>query len=86
MSELDSPYPLTTAQIDQFGKDGFIKLERVFSPENLEDIGPEITRLTLANQPRLGPMSERSTYDRAFLQVRNRVAASRRHIVTGHDR
>lgn len=71
MNELDSPYPLTDRQIERFGKDGFIKLERVFSRESLEDIGPEITRLTLAHQPRLGPMSERSTYDKAFLQVMN---------------
>jgi ectoine hydroxylase-related dioxygenase (phytanoyl-CoA dioxygenase family) len=71
MNELDSPYPLTDRQIERFWKDGFIKLERVYSREILEDIGPEITRLTLAHQPKLGPMSERSTYDKAFLQVMN---------------
>ena len=71
MNELDSPYPLTDRQIERFWEDGFIKLERVFSREILEDIGPEITRLTLAHQPKLGPMSERSTYDKAFLQVMN---------------
>ena len=69
---LDEPYPLSDKQIRQFSEEGFIKLKGVLSKELLDAFGPEITRVTMANNPRAGiPMEERSTYGRAFIQVGN---------------
>jgi ectoine hydroxylase-related dioxygenase (phytanoyl-CoA dioxygenase family) len=70
-SELNHPYPLTAAHIAQFREQGFIKLKNVFSAELLRDYGAEITRLTLALNTQTLPLEQRSTYDRAFLQVMN---------------
>ena len=33
MTDLDTPYALSDAQIAQFRRDGFIKLKNVLSPE-----------------------------------------------------
>lgn len=71
MIDLDSPYPLTPEQIAQFRRDGFIKLKDVLSAETLAHYGREITRLTIDLNTEQRPMEERSTYDRAFLQVMN---------------
>jgi len=69
--DLHSPYPLTPEQIAQFRRDGCIKLKRVLSPEALAHYGAEITRLTIELNTQSKPLAERSTYDRAFLQVMN---------------
>jgi ectoine hydroxylase-related dioxygenase (phytanoyl-CoA dioxygenase family) len=69
--DIDTPYPLSPAQIEQFERDGFIKLKQVLSPEVLQHHGAEITRLTLELNTQDRPLAERSTYDRAFLQVMN---------------
>ena len=64
-------YPLSPQQIAEFRRDGFIKLKRVFNAEELAHYGEEITRLTIALNTQTLPMEQRSTYDRAFLQVMN---------------
>ena len=69
--DLDSPYPLEAAQVAAFRRDGFIKLRDVLSPDVLAHYGAEITRLTIALNTQDKPLAERSTYDRAFLQVMN---------------
>lgn len=69
--DIDSPYPLTADQVAAFRRDGFIKLKQVLSPEALAHYGAEITRLTIALNTQDKPLEERSTYDRAFLQVMN---------------
>lgn len=71
MTDLDTPYSLASAQIAQFRRDGFIKLKHVLSPETLVHFGNEITRLTIELNTEQRPLEERSTYDRAFLQVMN---------------
>lgn len=68
---LAAPYPLTGDDIRTFADQGFIKLKNVFDADVLEDYGREITRLTLALNDETRPLAERSTYDRAFLQVMN---------------
>lgn len=70
-NDLDSCYPLVPAQIAFFRENGFIKLPNVLSPETVECYGREITRLTIALNTQDKPMEERSTYDKAFLQVMN---------------
>lgn len=69
--DIDSPYALTSSQIAQFERDGFIKLKDVLSPAALRHFGDEITRLTIALNTQDVPLEERSTYDKAFLQVMN---------------
>ncbi|MEX0885147.1 MAG: phytanoyl-CoA dioxygenase family protein [Phycisphaeraceae bacterium] len=71
-TQLDEPYPLTAGHVEQFQRDGFIKLKDVLSPEVIEHFASEITRLTLANnRNRDKPLAERDTYGQAFIQVGN---------------
>lgn len=69
--DIDTPYPLTAAQIDQFRRDGYIKLKQVLSAEVLRYYGPiisaEVRRLNTMHLP----LEERDTYHKAFLQVGN---------------
>jgi ectoine hydroxylase-related dioxygenase (phytanoyl-CoA dioxygenase family) len=69
--DIDSPYPLAADAISRFAADGCIKLHDVLSAATLRHYGAEITRLTVALATRSVPQGERSTYDRAFLQVMN---------------
>ena len=69
--DLDSPYALQPEQVDSFRRNGCIKLKEVLSPETLAYFGTEITRLTIELNTESRPLEERSTYDRAFLQVMN---------------
>jgi ectoine hydroxylase-related dioxygenase (phytanoyl-CoA dioxygenase family) len=69
--DLDSPYALLPAQIDSFRRDGCIKLKQVLARDTLAHFGAEITRLTIDLNTESRPLAERSTYDRAFLQVMN---------------
>lgn len=71
MTDLDLPYTLGAEQIAQFRRDGFIKLKDVLSPAAIAHYGAEITRLTIELNTEQRPLAERSTYDRAFLQVMN---------------
>ena len=68
---LNSHYQLSHQQIDQFRQDGFIKLKDVLDAETLTYYGDEITRLTIELNTQHLPIAERSTYDKAFLQVMN---------------
>jgi ectoine hydroxylase-related dioxygenase (phytanoyl-CoA dioxygenase family) len=68
---LDAPYPLTGEHVAQFRRDGFIRLKDVFDAPTLRHYGQEITWLTRALNTQTRPLEERSTYDRAFLQVMN---------------
>jgi len=72
LPKLDDPYALTAGQIERFRAEGFVKLKQVLSPEEIEAYAPIITQVTLANDKNAGvPLEERSTYDRAFIQVSN---------------
>ena len=69
--DLDTPYEISTEHIARFRRDGFIKLKNVLSSETLTRFGRQITRLTVALNTEQRPLEERSTYDKAFLQVMN---------------
>jgi ectoine hydroxylase-related dioxygenase (phytanoyl-CoA dioxygenase family) len=71
MNDIDTPYVLRPSQIEQFRRDGYIKLKSVLSPQTLAEYGQEISRLTVELNTEQRPLAERSTYDRAFLQVMN---------------
>lgn len=69
--DIDSPYPVDDTALAHFRRDGFVRLKDVFDADTLRHYGREITRLTIALNTQTMPLEERSTYDRAFLQVMN---------------
>src|SRR5688572_17189524 len=69
--DLDTPYPLTEAQIRDYRENGFVKLKNVLSPGTLAKYAPEITRKVHELNTLHLPMEERTTYQKAFLQVMN---------------
>jgi ectoine hydroxylase-related dioxygenase (phytanoyl-CoA dioxygenase family) len=69
--ELDTPFAVNPNDIAQYREHGFVHLARVLSPETLGLYGPAITEATLRLNHDHRPLEERSTYDRAFLQVMN---------------
>lgn len=68
---LTEAYPLPQHAVDQFRGDGFIHLQGVLTPETLAPYVNEITAKVLELNTMHLPLSERSTYDKAFLQVAN---------------
>lgn len=69
---LDAAYELSDQQIQRFREEGFIKLKDVFDADTLAHYGERITRLTLELNPNKDkPLEQRSTYDKAFIQVGN---------------
>ncbi len=70
-SPIDFPFTITPDHIEQYRRDGYIRLPGVLDAYTLGHYGAEITRLTLALNTQDTPLEERSTYDRAFLQVMN---------------
>jgi len=72
LHELDTPYPLTNAQVEAFNRDGFIKLKRVLSPAVIEAYRPLLREVTMEhNHLKDVPMDQRTTYQKAFIQVTN---------------
>lgn len=69
--DLDRPYQVDSAALDAFRRDGFVHLRDVLSADALNYYGREISRLTIALNTQTLPLEERTTYDRAFLQVMN---------------
>jgi ectoine hydroxylase-related dioxygenase (phytanoyl-CoA dioxygenase family) len=69
--DLDSPYALTADQIRSYREKGFIRLRNVLSPETIRAYAPEITRRVHELNTLHLPMEQRSTYQKAFLQVMN---------------
>lgn len=69
--ELHAPYALTPEHIEQFRAQGFIKLKHALSPAVLNFYGNEITQQALRLNTQTKPMQQRTTYERAFLQVMN---------------
>ena len=69
--DLDSPYALTGDQVRFYRANGFLKLKHVFSAEALARHGREITRKVHELNTLHLPMEERTTYQKAFLQVMN---------------
>jgi ectoine hydroxylase-related dioxygenase (phytanoyl-CoA dioxygenase family) len=70
-ADLDGIYPLPEQQISKFRQDGYVKLKNVLSPATLAYYGREITDQVLRLNNQTKPMSERTTYEKAFLQIMN---------------
>ncbi len=70
--DLARPYPLDDQQIQQFQRDGFIKLKAVLSAETLGHCGRAIDRNVQAHaQQHALDWDKRNTYQKAFVQVMN---------------
>lgn len=68
---LDQPFNLTDDQINQFRRDGYIKLKNVLAPETLAHYEREITAQVKELNRETRPVEQRDTYARAFLQIMN---------------
>jgi ectoine hydroxylase-related dioxygenase (phytanoyl-CoA dioxygenase family) len=72
-SDLDiaSEYTISPDDIALYQKNGFIKLKNVLSPAVLEHYGREISAKVKELNNLTVPMAERTTYQKAFLQIMN---------------
>ncbi|GAB3897390.1 phytanoyl-CoA dioxygenase family protein [Spirosoma agri] len=69
--ELNTPYEVSQEAIDFYQKNGYVKLRQVLSPAVLDYYGAIITELVFRLNTLIKPMEERTTYERAFLQIMN---------------
>lgn len=69
--ELDTPHPLTDAQVRSLRENGHVTLPGVFSEQLLAFYESEITTLVEKNNRNTLPMEERGSYAQAFVQVTN---------------
>ena len=69
--QLDEPFQLRADAIATFRRDGYVKLKQVLSAEVLAYYGEEITRQVVRLNDQSKPMAERTTYEKAFLQIMN---------------
>jgi ectoine hydroxylase-related dioxygenase (phytanoyl-CoA dioxygenase family) len=76
MIDLHSPYALPVGATEFYHEHGYVKLSDVLNAETLAHYGAEITRMTHELNTQHLPLEERSTYDKAFLQVMNIWRAS----------
>jgi ectoine hydroxylase-related dioxygenase (phytanoyl-CoA dioxygenase family) len=69
--DIDSRFSLTDNDIAFFRANGFVRLKRALSPDVLAYYGDEITRQVIELNTLHLPMAERTTYQKAFLQIMN---------------
>jgi ectoine hydroxylase-related dioxygenase (phytanoyl-CoA dioxygenase family) len=69
--ELAEPFVLPAGAVEHFRTEGYVKLKQVLSPEVLKFYGDAITRQVIRLNTLIKPMAERTTYERAFLQIMN---------------
>jgi ectoine hydroxylase-related dioxygenase (phytanoyl-CoA dioxygenase family) len=70
--KLNKPYELRPEDIEYYQENGFIKLKQVLDQETLDYFNDEITKVVHENNPLLKkPMEERSTFEKAFIQIGN---------------
>lgn len=68
---LETPYPLTQAQIAFYEQQRFIKLKQVLNPETIAFFNEVITQQVAVMNQEQTALEERSTYGKAFLQLFN---------------
>ena len=71
IDELDAPFPLTEEQRSFYAENGYIKLRNVLSAALLEHYRTYISAKVMQLTAEKLPLEQRSTYDKAFLQVGN---------------
>jgi ectoine hydroxylase-related dioxygenase (phytanoyl-CoA dioxygenase family) len=68
---LETPYPLTQAQIAFYGQHRFIKLKQVLNAETIAFFNEVISEQVAVMNHEQSALEERSTYGKAFLQLFN---------------
>jgi len=68
---IDDAYPLAPEQRGRFARDGFARLPAVFDAATLARFRPELSAKVALLNTLHRPMEERTTYEKAFLQVMN---------------
>ncbi|WP_247232782.1 phytanoyl-CoA dioxygenase family protein [Telluribacter sp. SYSU D00476] len=71
LKELDTPYELPPDAVAFYREYGYVKLKNVLSAEVIECYGTLISDLVFRLNTLTKPMEERTTYERAFLQIMN---------------
>lgn len=71
LGQLDEPYTVSPEAIAFYRQNGYVKLKHVLSPAVLSYYGDIITDLVFRLNTLIKPMEERTTYERAFLQIMN---------------
>ncbi|KAA9353689.1 phytanoyl-CoA dioxygenase family protein [Larkinella humicola] len=71
LDELNEAYAVSPEAIAFYQKNGYVKLKNVLSPEVLKHYGDVITDLVIRLNTLTKSMEERTTYERAFLQIMN---------------
>ncbi|WP_460671165.1 phytanoyl-CoA dioxygenase family protein [Larkinella ripae] len=71
LQELNEEYAVSPEAIAFYRKNGYVKLKNVLSPEVLQYYGDVITDLVFKLNTLTKSMEERTTYERAFLQIMN---------------
>lgn len=71
LDELNRPYAVSSDAIAFYRQNGYVKLRDVLSPAVLAHYGDIITELVFRLNTLTKPMEERTTYERAFLQIMN---------------
>ena len=71
LQELDAPYVISPDAVAFYQKNGYVKLKQVLSADVLTYYGEIITDLVFRLNTLEKPMNERTTYERAFLQIMN---------------
>ena len=69
--ELTTPYAVSSEAVAFYRQNGYVKLKHVLSPAVLDYYGDMITDLVFRLNTLTKPMEERTTYERAFLQIMN---------------
>lgn len=69
VAALNEPFSVTEQQRQAFAHDGFYLCKQLLPPLLLQALREAIAAHTYARNPRTTPLSERNTYDRAFIQV-----------------
>lgn len=71
LDELHEPFAVSPEAIAFYRAKGYVKLKHVLSPDVLDYYGSLISDLVIQLNTLTKPMEERTTYERAFLQIMN---------------
>lgn len=71
LNELNEPFTVSAEAIESYQQKGYVKLKNVLSPDVLDYYGQLISDLVIKLNTLTKPMEERTTYERAFLQIMN---------------
>ena len=71
LGELHEPFGVDEVQLAGYRDFGFARVKNVFSAALIEYFGQKIRATVARLQKAQGPMEQRSTYDKAFLQITN---------------